>query len=214
VAAGLSDWVKLPTVSVVFETAIARSGISPEYRQKAEKMVHRALTMPIPLGQERSIPALCRCPNIIREMEFLFPLPEPLHPGLSETRPGRLLIERGFIKGFVDLVVEHDGKVYFADWKSDVLGSYESEIISGHVRDHYESQVQLYSLALVKALGIGSEAVYESRFGGLFYVFLRALDPDDEGSPGIYFTRPSWSEILRLEADLKRFDMGSERGRA
>ena len=43
------------------------------------------------------------------------------------------MIEKGYIKGFVDLVVEHDGRVYFADWKSDVLPSYAAEMIAKHV---------------------------------------------------------------------------------
>ena len=58
------------------------------------------------------------------EMEFLFPFPGDVHPALSEPRRGKLMIEKGFIKGFVDLVVKHDGRIYFADWKSDGLPSY------------------------------------------------------------------------------------------
>ncbi len=77
-----------------------------------------------------------------REMEFLFPFPQEDHPPLSEPRPGKLVIEKGFIKGFVDLVVEHDGRVYFADWKSDVLPSYALETIAEHVDAHYDTQVQ------------------------------------------------------------------------
>ena len=82
-------------------------------------------------------------------------------PCAHRARPGKLVIEKGFIKGFVDLVVEHDGRVYFADWKSDVLPSYEPEMIAEHVDAHYDTQVKLYSLALVKALKIQSEAEYE-----------------------------------------------------
>ena len=112
-------------------------------------------------------------------MEFLFPFPEDFHPPLSDPTPGKLVIERGFIKGFVDLVVEHDSRVYFADWKSDVLPSYSPETLRKHVADHYELQAKLYSLALVKALAIRSEADYERSFGGLFYIFLRSLRPQE-----------------------------------
>ncbi len=177
-------------------------------------MIYRALTMTIPLGQERSLRGLHTCGQVISEMEFLFPYPEDIHPPLADPRPGKLLIERGYIKGFVDLVVEHEGRVYFADWKSDVLPSYESDSIAVHVAAHYDTQVKLYSLALVKALMIDSEAVYKKSFGGLFYVFLRALSQNDDDSRGVYFEQPSWDDILKYEADLRRFELRSGKGRA
>ena len=106
-------------------------------------------------------------------MEFLFPIPEATHPRLADPNAGSLRIEHGFVKGFVDLVVEHEGLVYVVDWKSDVLASYDPEAVKKCVADHYDIQANLYALALVKALGIHTEAAYEARFGGMFYIFLR-----------------------------------------
>jgi exodeoxyribonuclease V beta subunit len=199
-----SAWCALKEVARVIDTAMARNGIDLAYRGEAEAMVYRALTFEIPAGIDRSIPGLHRCRNYLREMEFLFPFPEDGHPPLSEPQPHKLVIERGFIKGFVDLVVEHEGLVYFADWKSDVLPMYDPETISKHVADRYELQAKLYSLALVKALRIGSEAQYGRSFGGLFYVFLRSLRPGGVGAPGTYFERPSWADILSYEHKLKQ----------
>jgi exodeoxyribonuclease V beta subunit len=200
----------------VFDVAMARNGITATagQRRRAGEMIYHALTITIPLGPERSIRGLHGCGKVISEMEFLFPYPEDMHPSLSDPRPGKLVIERGYIKGFVDLVVEHKGRVYFADWKSDVLPSYESDSIATHVRAHYDTQVKLYSLALVKALMIDSEAAYQESFGGLFYVFLRALGRNDDDSRGVYFEQPSWADILKYEADLKRFELRSGKGRA
>jgi len=137
-------------------------------------------------------------------MEFLFPLPEKNHPPLSVPRPGKLVIERGFIKGYVDLVAVYDGMVYFADWKSDVLPSYDQETVQEHVATHYDLQVKLYVLALMKALRVHSESEYENRFGGLVYVFLRGLRTSDDVSPGIYFRRPSWFQVLAYEREIKQ----------
>ena len=117
-------------------------------------MIYRALTISLQFDGQRSIPGLWQCANIIAEMEFLFPFPQENPPALAEQDRGKLVIEKGFIKGFVDLVVEHDGRVYFADWKSDVLPTYAPEMIAKHVDAHYDTQVKLYSLALVKALRI------------------------------------------------------------
>jgi exodeoxyribonuclease V beta subunit len=110
--------------------------------------------------------------------------------------------ERGFIKGFVDFVFEHDRRIYFADWKSDVLPDYAPEALDPHVAEHYELQARLYSLGIVRWLGLRDEAAYEARFGGLLYIFLRGLGPGRRPKDGVYFRRPMWSEIVAWEAEL------------
>ncbi len=201
-APGLDTWRNLDSVSRVVDEALTKSAIDRSFRTEVEALVHRALTTEIPLGGGGSIPGFCRCKPELREMEFLFPIPEAAHPRVGESIPGRLMIEHGFVKGFVDLVVEHDRRVYVVDWKSDVLASYEPDAVKKHVADHYDIQVKLYALALVKALGIPTEAAYEERFGGMIYVFLRGLrTPAAEGA-GVQFARPSWREILEYEKTL------------
>ncbi|MHC5544504.1 PDDEXK family nuclease, partial [Singulisphaera rosea] len=179
--------------------------ISTEYRAIAEAMVYHALTAEVMVGPGRSIPGLGTCSLALREMEFLFPYPEEGHPPLSEPVPGKLVVERGFIKGFVDLVVEHAGLVYFADWKSDVLPSYGPREIEAHVQAHYALQAKLYAMALVKALGIHSESEYNARFGGLVYAFLRGLRSGAGQGVGLHFARPRWADILRDEDEVRRF---------
>jgi exodeoxyribonuclease V beta subunit len=212
----LEEWLERDRVREVFDVAQARSGMTATagQRVRAGEMIYRALTLTIPLGTDASIPGLYRCKNVLAEMEFMFPFPEDFHPSLTDPRPGKLVIGRGFIKGFVDLVVEHDGRVYFADWKSDVLPTYESAALTAHVKAHYATQVKLYSLALVKALEIDSEAAYKKSFGGLFYVFLRATGRDDDGSAGVYFEQPSWADILGYEDELRPFQLQAGKGRA
>jgi exodeoxyribonuclease V beta subunit len=207
------EWRQRKEIADIVTSAMNRNGIDMKYRREAETLVYNALTVDVPLDQAPSIPGLCHCQSHLREMEFLFPFPEDSHPPLSALKPGKLVIERGFIKGFVDLVVQHKDRVYFADWKSDFLPSYEQETIVKHVDDHYELQAKLYSLAMVKALGINSEAVYERSFGGLFYVFLRSLRGENASKPGVYFKKPSWAEILDYEDEVKRFDARSRGGR-
>jgi len=207
-------WGKLKPVAEVIKASMVHHDIDPEkYRTEAQAMVYHALTREIPTRPGRSIPGLYQCQKILREMEFLFPYPEKGHPSLSEPRPGKLVIERGFIKGYVDLVVEHDGLVYFADWKSDVLPSYGQESIQEHVASHYDLQVKLYVLALMKALGVHTESEYRDRFGGLVYVFLRGLRASGDDNQGVYFRRPSWSEILSYEVEIKRSPDRSRRAR-
>ena len=43
-------------------------------------------------------------------MEFLFPFPAAAGGA-----------DAGFVKGYVDVIFEHEGRTYFGDWKSDLL---------------------------------------------------------------------------------------------
>jgi exodeoxyribonuclease V beta subunit len=205
-AADRQAWIEIPAVAKIIDDALVQNGIDREHRAAAALMAYLALTRPIAVGSGRSIRGLGLCPKSLREMEFLFPLPEESHPRLDIPSLARkkFVVKRGFIKGFVDLVVEHDGLVYFADWKSDVLDSYDPEPLARHVKKHYDLQATLYSLALVKALGAHSENEYRTRFGGLVYVFLRGLKEAAPDRPAIYFDRPAWGDILKYEEEIIR----------
>jgi exodeoxyribonuclease V beta subunit len=198
------EWMKLVPVAKVVDDALVHNGIDQTHAGTAAELAYLALTSAIPIESHRSIPGLGSCPNTLREMEFLFPWPEITHPPLDEAPRSRrkLVVERGFIKGFVDLVVEHEGMVYFADWKSDVLECYDPELLNQHVKKHYDLQAKLYSLALVKALGVQSEGQYGARFGGLVYVFLRGLPTASPDRPAVYFARPTWENILTYEKEI------------
>jgi exodeoxyribonuclease V beta subunit len=212
-AAGLDAWRTLPAVASAVETALTRFAFDPALRPEVEALVYQALTTHIPAGPGRTIPGLCCGTRSQREMEFLFPIPEHHHPRLADPRPGKLVIERGYVKGYIDLVVEHEGLVYFADWKADVLDSYEPKALARHVGEQYVIQEKLYVLALVKALRIRNAADYEARFGGLIYVFLRGLRRPGPAGMGLHFARPSWAEVLGYEDELiRRTTSASPRG--
>jgi len=140
----------------------------------------------------------------MREMEFLFPLPENAHPVLGSAIAGDWIAGRGYLKGFIDFVFEDRGLIYFADWKSDLLRAYDAAAIADHVERNYRLQALIYSVGVVRLLRIRSEAEYRRRFGGLLYVFLRGIGDDSDTSRGIYFHRPGWNEICQHEAALMR----------
>jgi exodeoxyribonuclease V beta subunit len=110
----------------------------------------------------------------------------------------------GFMKGFIDLVFEREGRFYFVDWKSNWLGtdpaSYAPEKIATEMaRNFYNLQLSIYAVALHRYLQRrlpGYE--YEKNFGGAFYIFLRGIDP---GKPdnGVLFTRPPRKFIEQLD---------------
>jgi exodeoxyribonuclease V beta subunit len=167
-----------------------RHDIDARHRRSAETMVLSALTTPIEAG-DVTIPALADCAHHQPEVEFLYPIPPP-----PETRDAR---SPGFVKGFIDLLFEHDGRVYLLDWKSDLLADDGPEAIAAHVRAHYALQASLYARALVKMLEASDPATAEARFGGVIYLFLR---PVARGAHGVHFARPDATALAADEAAL------------
>ncbi|MCB9554447.1 MAG: PD-(D/E)XK nuclease family protein, partial [Myxococcales bacterium] len=198
-------WARDPAVEEAFDWSMRRHEIEERWRAVSRRIVWATLTRPVPLGAGDVIDALWQVREL-REMEFLYPIPEGHHPLLAGGGGGpdaAWTVERGFIKGFVDLVFEHGGRYYWADWKSDILPSYAAETLDHHIAHHYDLQAQLYTLSMVRLLGIRDEDAYEEGFGGLLYVFLRGFAADGPPGTGVYYARPSWEEVVGYEESLR-----------
>lgn len=149
------------------------------------------------------------------ELEFLLPL-APVSAGqlnrclqagdpLSAQAPALFFYElQGMLKGFIDLVFEHQGRFYIADYKSNYLGdsadAYRMDAMQAAMIEHrYDVQYQLYTLALHRYLQQRlPDYDYDRHFGGVFYLFLRGMGP--EPGTGVYACRPAKSHILALDA--------------
>jgi len=202
------ELLAIPEVESLLRAEAAQGGIDPARLAHAARLVHLALTTNLELHGGRVLAGIGAAPGLLREMEFLFPIPEGSHPRLDQGPPAEALeIRRGFVKGFVDFLFEHEGLAYFGDWKSDVLPGYGAEAIAERTASAYGLQARLYSLALVKMLGIRSEAAFDARFGGYLYVYLRGTRHGS--ADGIHFARPTWKQILAWEAEL--LERGEER---
>lgn len=196
------SWQERDDVKQVFRDSMRLHQIrEPRWFDGGRRIVFNALTTRLAVGENRFVGPLYGCRSV-REMEFVFPVPEPHHPSLEGYGDAQWTVERGFLKGFVDFVFEQDGLVYFADWKSDLLSSYEQASVENHVKDNYDLQARIYLVGVLRLLRIRSESEYAKQFGGLVFVFLRGIGSDSEGRQGTYFHRPSWSEVCRLENEL------------
>ena len=209
-APDLKSWVQRDDVRELFASAMRRHGVNdPRWLARGCEMVFNALTSPVALGEAVLESALYRLPAV-REMEFVYPIPEKHHSLLGEGPDGAWNVGRGYIKGFIDLVFRRDRLIYFADWKGDLLPSYEPAAVAQHVERHYRLQAQIYSVGIVRLLDIHTERDYDLRFGGLLYVFLRGVSQAGGGRSGLYFARPSWNEIVAYESDLLTREPDSE----
>ncbi|EMR13887.1 exodeoxyribonuclease V subunit beta [Methylophaga lonarensis MPL] len=100
----------------------------------------------------------------------------------------------GFMKGFIDLVFESQGRFYLADYKSNHLGfepaHYQGEALHNAMLSHgYPLQYLIYSVALHRHLQQRLPNYDpELHFGGVYYLFIRGMQPDDSHT-GVYFDR-------------------------
>ena len=155
------------------------------------------------------------------ELEFHFPV-----EGLDRARLAACLVEHGypdpfarpvrgragepppihgFLRGYVDLVVEHAGRWYILDYKSNWLGpapaDYGPEALAEAIRaGGYPLQYLVYLVALHRYLGVRLPGYgYERHVGGAFYLFVRGIDPASGMRRGVYFDRPSAACLHALD---------------
>jgi len=201
-APSFAAWRAQPDIDTLFRRSMRRYGRDARYLESSQRLVYTGLTTSIEVAAGHVIPGLAGCEPFLREMEFLYPIPEQAHPRLSETPTMPFSIHKGFIKGFVDFLCQYDGLAYFGDWKTDILPNYTRDVLAAHVQQQYTWQAKLYTLALVKMLHMHSEEAYQQRFGGMLYCFLRGMQGATDDGSGVFFARPSWTEILAYETEL------------
>ncbi|HEV3104249.1 MAG TPA: 3'-5' exonuclease, partial [Trinickia sp.] len=119
--------------------------------------------------------------------------------------PGML---SGFVKGFIDMLVEHEGRFWIVDWKSNHLGmsvaDYGAASLDAAMAQHaYHLQALLYTLALhryLKARKVRYD--YDAHIGGYIYVFLRGVRPgwrDGDEPAGVHRRRPARALVEALD---------------
>ncbi|ODX49810.1 exodeoxyribonuclease V subunit beta [Vibrio parahaemolyticus] len=148
------------------------------------------------------------------EMEFLLPIEVLSAPALNRViqrhdplsaKAGDLGFQtvQGMLKGFIDLVFEHQGKYYVLDWKSNHLGDdvthYHGEALKSAMADHrYDLQYQIYALALHRFLRSRlANYRYEQHFGGVYYLFLRGMD--GQSDHGIFAAKPTLDFLQEMD---------------
>lgn len=113
----------------------------------------------------------------------------------------------GFLRGFMDLVFEHEGRLYGVDYKSNYLGAHFEDYTPSALRTameehHYFLQALFYATAIHrygKSRIVGYS--YEEHFGGMHYLFVRGMHPE-HGQSGVFSFRPERELIESLELAL------------
>ena len=130
------------------------------------------------------------------------PFPPPPDGSPDESPPPPI---DGYLRGFIDLVVQHRGRWYVVDYKSNWLGpspdDYSREAVAAAMRSSaYPLQYLLYLVALHRYLGLRLPGYdYDRHVGGAFYLFVRGMDPAAGMERGVWFDRPKASLVHGLD---------------
>ncbi len=126
----------------------------------------------------------------------------------SELRKLNFLPLEGYLKGFIDLMFVHHTEAgeryYVVDYKTNNLGehyaAYEhAALMQAMQHSHYYLQYHLYTLAVHRYL---EQRVpnydYEQSFGGVYYLFLRGMHPDNGARSGVFYEKPPPARLQAL----------------
>jgi exodeoxyribonuclease V beta subunit len=150
--------------------------------------------------------ALAEVAQPLPEMEFWFPSRQLDVGALDRLCRQRLLGQvarpllperqlHGMLKGFTDLVFEHEGRYWVLDYKSNALGpgdaAYTKSAMALAMAEHrYDVQGAIYLLALHRLLRARLGASYDPReqLGGAVFLFLRGIA--NPATRGCYLIEP------------------------
>ncbi len=186
-----------------------------DWVETLEHWLLRLLSTPLPLPRQPGPQvALAALTNARPELEFWFESRQVATRTLDRlvcrhTLKGadRPQVEatrfNGMLKGFIDLVFEHDGRYYVLDYKSNSLGddddAYTEAAMAQAILDkRYDLQYALYLLALHRLLRARlPDYDYDRHVGGAVYLFLRGIHAP---GAGVFTDKPPRALIEQLDA--------------
>lgn len=193
----------------VIKEHLQQTGWDEQWRPVVQKLIDHTLHSEILNDFKLS---LLSDQDKLVEMEFYFPVnqidPNTLFQLIREDSNQKSPQEiTGYLKGFIDLTFRIRDKYYILDYKSNYLGDSASDyspidLSAEMMHSNYDLQYHLYTVALHRYLSSNwMDYEYEKHFGGVFYLFMRGMDPAEPGS-GIFYDRPEFDTVLKLDAYL------------
>ncbi len=111
----------------------------------------------------------------------------------------------GYLTGFIDLICvfpsSGTSRYYVMDYKTNALQDYCPDSLTHAMREHnYGLQYWIYTVVLHRYLQTRlPDYDYETHFGGVRYLFVRGMQPDQPMS-GVYQDRPNLEKVEALAA--------------
>jgi len=195
-------------------------GLESTQQVALTQWLQSCLDAPLPnIGTADDTPFSLSClswSHTLRETEFYFPMQQvslsdlsaclQTHRGCEQPvyLPGSTHLH-GMMHGFIDLIFEHDGRFYVADYKSTHLGDqvedYHWQALKHNNQDHYyDLQYLIYSLALHRYLAVRLPDYDPAQhFGGVYYLYLRGMHALSADYSGIFHTAIPASLLAQLD---------------
>ena len=202
-------------------TCLKKHGFGAEWQSTVCDMIDQVVTTPFSAhGGTFSLSNLQQ-EKWLAELEFFFPLKFVTSNILKEclskwskdygavdlqilANSLRFRPAKGMVRGFMDMVFEHEGRFYLVDWKSNHLG-YRVEAYGGEAlklamdQKLYSLQYLLYTVALNRYLSLRVRGYqYITHFGGVMYLFLRGMDRERGEQFGVFRDTPPADLINEL----------------
>lgn len=186
-----------------------------EHTAVLDHWLETLLTQPLPVGPQTPL-TLSEVERYHVETEFWFSVRRAhtteldrlivahIEPGTARPALGYRQLN-GLLKGFIDLVLEHEGRYYLIDWKSNYLGPneafYTADSMTRALLDQrYDVQASLYLLALHRYLSRRlPDYDYDRHVGGALFVFLRGILGPERG---VLTVKPPKAFIEELDARI------------
>jgi len=201
----------------VIQQMVNKWGFAPIHEEAAIRLIENTLQTEIMDGFSLN---QLKTSQRLDEMAFYLPLErlhiEKLRQILYQHLPddwqvvrnavSRLSFEQveGYLKGFIDLIFEYEGKYYLADYKSNTLADYQTDDLLTTMADsHYYLQYLLYSVALHRYLQKRlPDYQWDTHMGGVFYLFIRGMSPKSiKTGGGVFYHRPH-RDLIHAMDDL------------
>jgi exodeoxyribonuclease V beta subunit len=197
----------------VVSSQLARFGFEDQWTPAVCDMLSKVCTVLLGGDGERHSLSNIELTHRLNELEFYFPMKtvstrtlRDVFEQMAEIKFGRDFCRKiqdlsfapikGFMKGFIDLIYQYHDRFYIVDWKSNYLGgdrdAYNQEALSQTmVENLYILQYHIYVLALHQYLRRRLPNYdYEQHFGGVFYIFVRGVEPEMGWEQGVFQDRP------------------------
>ncbi|MGH8522570.1 MAG: PD-(D/E)XK nuclease family protein, partial [Gammaproteobacteria bacterium] len=203
-------------LTALIRQSLKEHGIAPEWSGVLSGHLAQALRTPLDaegrLRLDRIAPR-----QRINELEFHYPIaelrPEVLRDLIEPWDPEACQALAGwggegacgYMKGFVDLVFETEGRYYLVDYKSNWLGmnleDYHATRLPAVISHAgYPLQYLLYTVAVHRYLRHRLASYdYERDFGGVYYLFLRGMNARRGAGYGIFYRRPERALVEALD---------------
>ncbi|HEU64314.1 MAG TPA: hypothetical protein ENH96_02860 [Chlamydiae bacterium] len=174
--------------------SLIKESVLESFEKEVFSIINNTLNAPL-LGEDSFCLKDVEFNNFHPEVEFLFSW------------------KKDYMKGFIDLVFEHQSKYYIIDWKSNYLSDFSKDYDTKNIEKemslhNYYLQAAIYTKSLKQHLKILNKD-FEKVFGGVFYIFLRGQANSHESKTnnyGSYHFYPDLKVLDQMHNQKSRLD--------